>query len=158
MHYVTGLFETAPQADEAIRRLEKLGVRHGDISVITTATPDAEAYIVDGTDEGAGDGVGVGAAAGGLTGLLAGAALLAVPGVGPALAVGWLVAAGLGATAGAAVGSVAGGIVGSITGTGISHTEAHALIEEVRKGSTLVMARVKDHDLSAAGAILKPSI
>jgi hypothetical protein len=104
MRYVVGLFDSAQEADLAVRALEELDVTPSNISVVTPAAQDAEAYITDGTDEGAEDGTGVGIAAGGLAGLLAGAATLAIPGVGPALGVGWLIAAGLGAVTGGAIG------------------------------------------------------
>jgi hypothetical protein len=96
---------------------------------------------------------GVGAAAGGVVGLLTGLGLLAIPGVGPVVAAGWLVAT----AAGAAVGGTAGGIVGALTHAGTSEEDAYVYAEGVRRGGTLVSARVPDADRARCEAILERS-
>ena len=77
---------------------------------------------------------------GGTAGLPAGLGLLAIPGLGPVVAAGWLAATAVGAAAGAAT----GGIVGALTEAGVSEEEAHSYAEGVRRGGTLVSARVAD--------------
>ncbi|GJE62646.1 hypothetical protein MPOCJGCO_4779 [Methylobacterium trifolii] len=74
---------------------------------------------------------------GGGAGLLAGLGLLAIPGVGPVVAAGWLVAT----VTGAGVGAAAGGLIGGLTGAGLSEHEAERYAEGVRRGGTLVTVR-----------------
>jgi hypothetical protein len=85
-------------------RLEAAGVKHGDISVLASNAdewykegkpstfPDRDLDRKDDRAEAAGTGAGVGAVAGGTLGALTGLGLLAIPGVGPVVAAGWLVA------------------------------------------------------------------
>ena len=70
----------------------------------------------------------------------AGLGLLAISGLGPVVAAGWLASMALGATAGAAT----GGIVGALTQAGVSEEEAPLYAEGVRRGGTLVSARVPE--------------
>jgi hypothetical protein len=110
----------------------------------------------DGTDdraEGAGTGAGIGAGLGGTAGLLAGLGLLAIPGLGPVVAAGWLAATAAGAAAGAAT----GGIIGALTQAGFTDDDAHTYAEGIRRGGTLVTARVADGDRSRLDAILNQS-
>jgi hypothetical protein len=85
--------------------------------------------------------------------LLAGLGLLAIPGLGPVVAAGWLAATAVGAAAGAAT----GGIVGALTEAGVSKEEAPLYAEGVRRGGTLVSARVPDADRARLDAILNTS-
>ena len=86
-------------------------------------------------------------------GLLAGLGLLAIPGLRPVVAAGWLAATAVGAAAGAAT----GGIVGALTEAGVSAEDAHSYAEGVRRGGTLVSARVADTDRSRVDSILNES-
>lgn len=79
---------------------------------------------------------------------------MAIPGVGPVVAAGWLVATAAGAVAGAAVGGAAGGLIGAMTENGIPERDAHVYAESVRRGGALVTARVNDADAAAVRAIL----
>ena len=111
---------------------------------------------MDGRDdraEGAAAGAGVGAALGGAAGALAGLGLLAIPGVGPVVAAGWLVST----VAGAAVGGATGGVIGALTQAGVSEEDAHVYAEGVRRGGTLVTARVNDSQRKSLQAILDRS-
>ena len=92
---------------------------------------------------------------GGVGGLLTGLGLLAIPGVGPVVAAGWLVATAAGAATGAVVGGAAGGLVGSLTGAGVPDRDAQFYAEGVRRGGTLVTARVDDARTSTAREILQ---
>ena len=108
---------------------------------------------VDDRAEGAGKGAGIGAGIGGAAGLLAGLGLLAIPGLGPVVAAGWLAATAVGAAAGAAT----GGIVGALTEAGVSKEDAPLYAEGVRRGGTLVSAKVPDADRARLEAVLNQS-
>ena len=152
---VTGLYDSYPAAKSAVDALEAAGISSSDISVIAN---NGDGSIVDknhtnaGADAGAG--AGVGAVVGGAGGLLAGLGMMAIPGVGPVVAAGWLIATVVGATGGAVVGAAAGGIVGSMTNAGVDEREAHLYAEGVRRGGTLVAARVEDDEVLKAQDIL----
>jgi hypothetical protein len=74
---------------------------------------------------------------------------VAVPGLGPVVAAGWLAATALGAVVGGAVGASAGGIVGALSNSGVSEEEAEVYAEAVRRGSTLISVKVSDSDIVA---------
>jgi hypothetical protein len=168
---ISRLYDTYAQAAEAVSQLEKAGVPHSDISIVSNnsdnwyaentarRTADRPAAVdrdhdgVDDRAEGAGTGAGIGATAGGVVGLLTGLGLLAIPGVGPVVAAGWLVAT----AAGAAVGGTAGGIIGALTQAGTSPEDAYLYAEGVRRGGTLVSARVADGDRVRYEAVLDRS-
>ena len=86
-------------------------------------------------------------------GLLAGLGLLAIPGLGPVVAAGWLAAAAAGA---AAVGA-AGGVIGMLAEAGVATNEAEIYAESIRRGGSLVSARVAEVDKARFEAILDPS-
>src|SRR3954466_4611177 len=148
---ISRLYDTYTQAQAAVQRLETAGVPHSDISIVannsdswfnTDKKVDRDRDGVDDRAEGAGKGAGIGAGVGGTAGLLAGLGLLAIPGLGPVVAAGWLAATAVGAAAGAAT----GGIVGALTQAGASEEDAHSYAEGVRRGGTLVSARIADAD------------
>ena len=87
---------------------------------------------------------------GGAAGLLTGLGLMAIPGVGPVVAAGWLVAT----LAGAAAGGLAGGLIGGLTQAGVSEQDANVYAEGIRRGGTLVTARVPDGDRARCEAII----
>ena len=154
MRVITALYDTYEQAAEAVRGLRTAGIRSEDISVVAN---NAEGYSTGDGDEVAEDasaGAGIGALLGGAGGLLAGLGMIAIPGVGPVIAGGWLLATAVGAVAGAAVGGVAGGIVGAMTEAGVTEEEAHVYAEGVRRGGTLVTVRADDAKTKSAEAIL----
>jgi len=91
---------------------------------------------------------------GGAGGLLTGLGLMAIPGVGPVVAAGWLAATAVGALGGAVVGGAAGGIIGALTDSGVSEKDAHVYAEGVRRGGTLVTAKVSDELADQAKRIL----
>src|SRR4029450_1529678 len=125
---ISRLFDDYATASKVVRDLEAAGIPHSDISIVsnnadnwytgdrpgkggTTGRVDRDRDGVDDRAEGAGAGAGIGAAVGGAAGLLAGLGLLAIPGIGPVVAAGWLIST----AAGAAIGATAGGIVGALT-------------------------------------------
>jgi hypothetical protein len=79
--------------------------------------------------------------------------LIGTTGLGPVVAAGWLAATAVGAAAGAAT----GGVVGALTQAGVSEEDAHSYAEGVRRGGTLVSARVADADRARLGAVLDQS-
>jgi hypothetical protein len=153
---VTALYDTYDFAASAVDALEAAGIPHSDISIISNNVDDR--YDKDRPThaaEDAGKGAGIGAAVGGVGGLLTGIGLLAIPGVGPVVAAGWLVATAAGAMTGAVVGGAAGGLVGALTGAGVPERDANFYAEGVRRGGTLVTARVDDARALIAREILQ---
>jgi hypothetical protein len=102
------------------------------------------------TGEGAAKGAGIGAALGGLGGVLMGLGLLAIPGVGPALAAGALVS-GL---VGASIGGLVGGVSGALVNAGVSAEDAEYYTEGVRRGGHLVVVSTPDERSVMAEDIL----
>ena len=157
---ISRLYDTYSDAERAVTRLEGAGVPHSDISIVANNSDnwygsrsgkvDRDRDGVDDRAEGAGTGAGIGAGLGGAAGLLAGLGLLAIPGLGPLVAAGWLAATAVGAAAGAAT----GGIVGALTEAGVSKEDASRYAEGVRRGGTLVTARVPDQDRARLDALL----
>lgn len=158
---ISRLYDNYSDAQRAVSDLESAGVPHSDISIVANNSDswysdkkiDRDRDGVDDRAEGAGAGAGVGAGLGGAAGLLAGLGLLAIPGLGPVVAAGWLAATAVGAAAGAA----SGGIIGALTEAGVSKDDSDAYAEGVRRGGTLVSARVADSDRGRLDAILNRS-
>src|ERR1700722_18299635 len=101
---VTRLFDTFSDAQHAVIELERVGVPHGDISIVSHKDDKhGLAHVREPRDDTAG---GVLGAAGGV---LAGLGLMAIPGLGPVVAAGWLASAAVGAIVGGAVVGAAGG-------------------------------------------------
>jgi hypothetical protein len=159
---ISRLYDSYADAQRAVANLEAAGVPHSDLSIVANNSDnwysggkkvDRDRDGVDDRAEGAATGAGVGAGLGGAAGLLAGLGLLAIPGLGPVVAAGWLAATALGAAAGAAT----GGVVGALTQAGISKEEAPLYAEGIRRGGTLVSARVPDADRTRFEAILDQS-
>ncbi len=158
MRTITGLYDSYEDARTAVRALEDAGVPSGDISIVTNKVNDVD---VEGQGnyaaEGAGTGAGLGAVAGGAGGLLAGLGMLAIPGVGPVVAAGWLAATAAGAAAGAVAGGAVGGIVGAMAKEGVPQEDAEFYAEGIRRGGSVVVAKVDDGRVPEAHAILDQS-
>ena len=159
---ISRLYDNYSDAQRAVTSLESAGVPHSDLSIVannsdnwysTDKKVDRDRDGVDDRAEGAATGAGLGAGLGGAAGLLAGLGLLAIPGLGPVVAAGWLASTALGAVAGGAT----GGVVGALTQAGVSDEEAPLYAEGVRRGGTLVSARVPDTDRARYEAILNQS-
>lgn len=151
---LTGLFDRYDDARRAVQDLEAAGVAHGDVSLVANDVRGAHRDELDPAAQDAGAGAGIGAAVGGLGGLLAGLGLIAIPGIGPVVAAGWLAATAAGAAGGAVIGATAGGLVGALTHSGVSEADAHVYAEGVRRGGTLVTAKVDEPLVATARAIL----
>ena len=157
---ISRLYDSYEAAERAVYGLEAAGVPHSDISIVANNSDswydgkkDRDGDGVDDRAEAAGTGAGVGAGLGGAAGLLAGLGLLAIPGLGPVVAAGWLAATAVGTAAGA----LTGGLVGALTEAGVSKDEAPLYAEGVRRGGTLVSAKVPEADRSRLDAILDQS-
>ena len=158
---VSRLFDTYEHAADAVAQLEAAGVPHDAISLVAnnvddrhtpaaTAGTTTDAADTTGAGPGAGTGATVGTVIGGGAGLLAGLGMLAIPGIGPVVAAGWLIAT----VAGAGVGAAGGGLLGSLVGAGVSETDAHVYAEGVRRGGTLVTVRASDEQASMVETML----
>jgi hypothetical protein len=163
------LYDDYATATRVMSDLEAAGIPSSDISIIannadswysskgSTASPapkhDRDRDGVDDRAEGAATGAGIGGTVGGVAGLLAGLGMIAIPGIGPVVAAGWLAST----AAVAAVGAVGGGIVGALTESGVSEEDAHVYAEGVRRGGTLLTVRVPDGERPRFEAILDRS-
>lgn len=149
MKTVSRVYDTYSQARDAVAAVEKAGVPASEISLIANKhVSDRHNEVTDVSK--AGTGAGIGGVVGGGAGLLAGLGLLAIPGLGPVVAVGWLASLAVGAAAGA----TAGGLVGALVSAGTSDDHAHVYSESIRRGGTLVSARVDDLSANRIQAIL----
>ena len=146
MATITKVYDSYAQAENAVRALEDAGVPASNISVVSNRNIDRDD---DDTSETAA-GAGIGAAVGGTAGLLAGLGMLAIPGIGPVVAAGWLAATAAGAVAGGAT----GGIIGALVDAGTSEEDAHVYSEAVRRGGTLVTVRTDSGNAEVARMIL----
>jgi uncharacterized membrane protein len=139
---ITRSYDAYDSAAAVVSKLEQAGISSSDISVIGRDERAEESN--------AAEGAGIGAGVGGAAGLLTGLGLLAIPGVGPVVAAGWLAATAAGAVAGAA----AGGLIGSFTSAGISDDDAHYYAETVRRGGTVVSVKAADEHAATVETIM----
>jgi hypothetical protein len=152
---VARMFDSYADASAAVRELEAAGFSHDDVSLVghrgetAHGEPSSGSSTAD-SSTGAATGATVGTLVGGGAGLLAGLGSLAIPGVGPIVAAGWLVAA----LTGAGVGAAAGGLLGTLTGAGLSEEDAHVYAEGVRRGGNLVTVRADEVRATQAEEIL----
>ena len=160
---VTRLFDKFTDAEAAVSELERMGVPHADISMVASNAEGAHAHAphpvagdhAHDAGKDASRGAKVGGVVGGGAGLLAGLGMLAIPGLGPVVAAGWLISTAVGAVVGAAAGGATGGLIDSLTHAGVSKEDAHVYTEGVRRGGTLVSARVDDGRYAEVEAALQ---
>lgn len=149
----TSMFDTHSHALAAVRDLEAAGFSSDEVSVLGrdagTADTTTGATGADHAD-GAATGASLGTILGGGAGLLAGLGSLAIPGVGPIVAAGWLVAA----LTGAGVGAATGGLLGSLTNSGVDKDEAPVYAEGLRRGGSIVTVRAEEARIPQAQAVL----
>lgn len=138
---ITRSYETYEDARNVVARLEEAGIASSAISLLGRQ---------QGGDDRTGEGAGLGGLVGGAAGLLAGLGIIAVPGIGPVVAVGWLAST----AAGAAVGVLAGGLVGALMDSGINERDANYYAETVRRGGSIVSVRTPDERAAAVEAIM----
>lgn len=160
---ITRLFDDHAQATQAVNDLEINGIPHNRISLVAnnegdryssaapapTGTSDALDAPTS-TETTAGTGATIGTVLGGGAGVLAGLGMLAIPGVGPIVAAGWLVAL----LTGAGVGAAGGGLLGGLLGAGVNEAEAHVYTEGVRRGGTLVSVQAEEAEAMRVEQVL----
>lgn len=162
---IVRLFDQPVDAVRAIDRLEAMGVDPDHISLVANnreewygkegmrhdklnhhhhQIKDDNLNGKDDRAEGAAGGATTGGLLGGGVGLLAGLGMLAVPGLGPVVAAGWLASTATGAAVGAVGGGVVGGIVGALTHEGVDKRDADIYAESIRRGGAVVVVRNED--------------
>jgi hypothetical protein len=139
------IVQSQSQGESIVTQLQKAGFSNNDISVLfpnKQGTKDFAHEHNTKAPEGAVAGAGAGGAVGGALGLLAGIGALAIPGLGPFIAAGPLLAALSGAAAGATVGGVAGGLIG----LGIPEIEAKRYEGKIKGGNFLISVHAETSD------------
>jgi hypothetical protein len=142
---VVGIVDDEASADSIVNALQAAGFSSNDISALLPdkrGTKDFAHEHSTKAPEGAVVGVAGGGVLGGTLGLLAGIGALAIPGLGPFIAAGPLMAALSGAAAGAAV----GGVTGALVGMGIPELEAKKYEGKLRGGNILLAVHVEERD------------
>src|SRR5690349_23764136 len=152
---VFGIYRSQSEVERAVSALQGAGFRNTDISVLLPENEGTKDFAhAKGTKapEGASTGAGSGAVVGGALGWLVGIGALAIPGVGPFIAAGPIMAA----LAGAGVGGAVGGLTGALVGLGIPEYEAKRYEGRIVKGGILLSVHADDADwANRAEAILK---
>lgn len=156
MKTVVGLYDDLTNAHDTVNDLVAGGFDRNDISLVA-GDPD-NAYsaglradtMADEATDNAVAGALTGGALGGLAGMLVGLGALAIPGLGPVVAAGPIVA-GL---TGAGIGAAAGGLLGALIGWGIPEEHAAYYAEGVRRGSTLVAIKAEEDRVETAVDIM----
>jgi hypothetical protein len=154
-----GIFANIGNAEAAIDGLTMAGFSNQALSVLLSDKDEAQVLATEDTTkaaEAAAAGAGIGGVVGGALGLLAGVGALALPGVGPFIAAGPIMAS----LAGLGVGGAVGGFVGALVGMGIPEFEAKLYDLRVKDGAVLVAVHCESSEgiskardfLKAAGA------
>lgn len=154
---VFGIFPSRGQAEEAVDRLIAGGFRNEDISVLlqdNVGTKDFAHEKHTKAPEGATAGVVTGGVIGGTIGVLAGIGILAIPGLGPLIAAGPVIAA----LTGIGSGGVVGGFIGALVGMGIPEYEAKRYEGRIKLGGVLLSVHCDNADwVAKAKDILRSS-
>jgi len=142
---VFGLVDSETQAERIVDNLKTAGFSNNDISVLfpdKAGTRDFAHEKATKAPEGAAAGAGTGTVVGGVLGWLVGIGSLAIPGVGPFIAAGPIMAA----LAGAGVGAAVGGLSGALIGMGIPEYEAKQYEGKIKEGNILISVHSEDSD------------
>lgn len=134
---VFGIFRDRMQVEQVVDEFRRQGFRYNDISVLFPQSDSTKQFAHEKhtkAPEGAATGAGTGAVVGGTLGWLVGIGALAIPGLGPFIAAGPIMAA----LAGAGVGGAVGGLTGALIGMGIPEYEAKRYEGIVKGGGILV--------------------
>ena len=140
---VVCLTQDRAQAEQIIADLREGNFSNTGISVVLPDVAPSQALqpVEDNKSaEGAAIGAGTGGVIGGVLGWLVGIGMLALPGVGPLLVAGPIVAA----LSGAAVGGTVGGVAGGLTGLGFSDDEVNRYLGRIKEGHALVAVHSDD--------------
>lgn len=140
------LANTEAQAETIVQRLDAAGIPKTEVSALFPDKSGSRDFAHEHNTK-APEGTAIGASAGGVTGgvlgLLAGIGALAIPGVGPFIAAGPIMAA----LSGAAVGAAIGGIAGALIGMGIPEFEAKQYEAKIKAGNILISVHATDGDV-----------
>src|SRR6201982_1931609 len=142
---VFGRYTTRGAVEEGIESLREANFRNEDISILfpeNVGNKDFAHVKTTKAPEGASTGAATGAVMGGVLGWLAGLGTIAIPGVGPFIAAGPIMAA----LAGIGVGGTVGGIAGGLVGLGIPEYEAKRYEGRVKKGGILLSVHCDDSE------------
>lgn len=142
---VFGIYANRIDLEHAVDTLRAEGFRSSDISVLfpdNQGTKDFAHEKHTKAPEGTATGAGTGAVLGGVLGWLTGIGALAIPGIGPFIAAGPIMAA----LAGAGVGGTLGGLTGALIGAGIPEYEAKRYEGRVREGGILLSVHCDESD------------
>ncbi|MDL5051988.1 signal transduction histidine kinase (STHK), LytS [Oscillatoria laete-virens NRMC-F 0139] len=142
---VFGIFSSRVALERAVDGLKVAGFSSNDISILypdNTTSRELATEKNTKAPEGAATGAGAGAVVGGALGWLAGIGALAIPGVGPFIAAGPIMAA----LAGAGIGGAAGGLTGGLVGAGIPEYEAKRYAGRISKGGFLLSVHSDNSD------------
>jgi hypothetical protein len=145
MKAVIGIVETQPQAESIVQQLQAAGFGENQISALFPDNKGTKAFAHEQhtkAPEGAATGAGAGGIIGGTLGVLAGIGALAIPGLGPFIAAGPIMAGLSGIAAGAAV----GGFTGALVGMGIPEFEAKMYETKLKAGNILISVHTEDGD------------
>jgi hypothetical protein len=140
---VFGIYPSRAEVEEAVDQLRAAGFRGTDVSVLFSDNQGTKDFAHEKhtkAPEGATTGAATGGAIGGTVGLLIGIGALAIPGLGPFIAAGPIMAA----LAGLGVGTAVGGIAGGLVGFGIPEYEAKRYEGRIKKGGYLVSVHCDD--------------
>jgi hypothetical protein len=152
---VFGIYTTVASADLATDSLVKAGFSAADVSALLPENLGSKPIATEKNSkapEGAATGAGSGAVLGGSLGLLVGIGALAIPGVGPLIAAGPIMAA----LAGMGVGGAVGGFTGALIGMGIPEYEAKRYEGRLKKGGILLSVHCDTSDqIKRAKQIMK---
>jgi len=152
---VFGIYPSRANAEDAVDALRIAGFRNTDISVLFPENEGTKDFALEKSTkspEGTTAGASAGAVIGGTLGWLAGIGVLAIPGIGPLLAAGPIVAA----LAGMGVGGTVGGLAGALIGMGIPEYEAKRYEGRIRKGGILLSVHCDSSEwVKKAEAILE---
>ncbi len=155
-HSIFGIYTTRQGIEEAVQALRDATFRSSDISVLAPENlgdiRDIATVKSTKAPEGATAGGTSGAVVGGVLGWLVGIGALAIPGIGPFLAAGPIMAA----LAGIGVGAAVGGVTGALVGFGVPEFEAKRYETRLKKGGILISVHADNHEwISRAKAILE---
>jgi hypothetical protein len=144
---VFGIYSSVSAVDRAVDQFKLENFRNEDISVLMPSSDGSADFAhkkATKAPEGATTGATTGAILGGGLGWLVGLGALAIPGIGPFVAAGPIMAA----LAGAGLGGAVGGIAGALIGMGIPEYEAKRYADFVKNGGILLSVPVDDSEWS----------
>lgn len=153
---IVGSFDSFNEAHQVANDLRAAGFLDSDISIVANNAAgeyheDTRARTDDNEASATAKGAVTGAVVGGGAGLAASLAGLAIPGIGPIIAAGPIVAT----LAGAGTGAVAGGLIGGLVDLGVPENDAQYYAEAVRRGGALVTVRADESRADEVADILR---